>query len=67
MILKLQRPVYPPGERWLAYNKGRIVLFELQPTPELIAMMGDRYKMYVEAELEDNGFVSPRPVEDQNW
>jgi len=65
MIVKVQRPLYPRGGFWLAYNEDRTVEFLFSPEDELVAKMGNRPKAYFE--LDADARVFHRIVEDQPW
>jgi hypothetical protein len=50
MILKVQRPVQPPSlDRVLIYDQTRRVMYEGSMDADLRALMGDNFKMFVEA------------------
>lgn len=52
MILKLQRPVYPPDGLVLAYDKERRLILNLNPSKKVLDALGDDVKGYFEAEVE---------------
>lgn len=70
-IVKIQRPIVCSGEpEYLIYNESRSVLvqFAMAAMPELADLMGDNYKVYAKATLQDDGIlVIDELVEEQDW
>lgn len=68
MIFKLQRALYPTDGDVLVYNKDRSYFGQIPMTPELNALFGDRIKVFVTGEVNDNGnLMKTMPCEDQPW
>lgn len=68
-IFKIQKPVL--GFVWLIYNEDRSTMVQMSEeyvTAEMIALMGDDYKVYVEGYLDQNSiFHVGNKVEEQQW
>jgi hypothetical protein len=66
-VVKVQRPMGPPGGPWLVYTKDRQDFDFCERSVALIAKMEASSKMYCEAELIDGHWVIGKRVEDQDW
>lgn len=67
-IVKVQRPIFSSGKpAYLAYNEKRDVLVEIPFTKELHRKMGDEYKLFFYARLEDDKMVLLGKAPWQNW
>lgn len=76
VVLKVQRPVVStdPDRPWLLYSEERatkVVMPEAHVSPELLAAMGERHKVYVRATVSAAGgkpsIDAVERVEDQSW
>lgn len=70
MIFKLQRAIVSSEDQppVLAYNEDRSALGQFPATPEMLELFGDEYKIYVDAELSEDGQLEVvEVVEEQDW
>jgi len=68
MIMKMQRTISPPNGPVLVYDEGKSILMFVEPTPGVLAMFGDKLKIYVEVTLDsDTGIEAGKVVKDQPW
>lgn len=51
MILKVQVSQYPPGGPLLVYDRSGAICHFIPETPEVMAVLGGRQKIYVEGEI----------------
>jgi hypothetical protein len=74
VIVKVQRPLFPPDGEWLIYDQRRSFKILMSPTQELLAMMGSDLKAYFQADppkgRRSGGMATiklMRRVDDQPW
>lgn len=71
MIVKLQRPMFPPNGPWMAYDKKHKFEAFIDPSKiekRVLDLMGDAPKGYFEAELRSDGQLEIlRKVADGAW
>lgn len=67
MIIKIQRPLAGPHEEVLMYDRRRQHQRIVPMTGELRKLMGDRFKIYAEAEFKDGKWVIGKVAPDQSW
>jgi hypothetical protein len=72
MIVKVQRPLFPPDAPWLVYDQRRTFHVTMQPTAELLDMMGSDDKAWFRADRPkgNSGQATIRILErvaDQPW
>ena len=76
MIFKLQRPLLTSEskETCLIYNKDRSIVFALPLLPELRALFGDRFKIYIDSNIKrpnretmKESLLIGKIVDDQAW
>lgn len=66
MIVKVQRAII--GNTMLIYNKDNSITYEGELRPELRKLIGENYKGYFEAEVNERGqIVLGKKVREQNW
>lgn len=51
MILKVQVSLYPPGGPLMVYDRSRAICHFIPEAPEVMALIGDKPKIYVEGEI----------------
>ena len=66
MIVKIQRSIAPFG-MVLIYSIDHEVVAHGPLDPKVAELMGDRYKVFVEARVEDDELVIGEEVEEQPW
>lgn len=71
ITLKVQRPIFTNAkeEEWLAYSLGGDIYFIFDPNEvkNIRKLMGDDYKMFVEAEMRHKKLKIIKRVEYQEW
>lgn len=71
MIVKIQRPLFPPAASVLIYNKDRSFLRKYEQTPNIKLFieffMPDEAEIYCEAKDEPDDLKIIRRVADQGW
>lgn len=70
MIIKIQRPLASSSgarDEVLIYAAGRKHQTIVAMTKGLRKLMGDSYKIYVEAEFKDGKWVIGKVAPDQSW
>lgn len=66
-IIKLQRPLNDAKGPVFAYTEGKVLTAFLPQTPELMALFGDKPKVYVEGFLAHGVVIINLVVDDQTW
>lgn len=67
MIVKVQRPVWPPDGEVLIYNKTRSVTRTMPMTCELKTLFDGRFKIYCNADVDGDKITFNRRVQDKDW
>ena len=66
MIVKIQKSINPTG-RVLIYDQRQAFVYQGRLTKHLKQTLGNRLKVYVEAEIEDGKPVLYHTVPNQDW
>lgn len=69
-IFKIQKPIHSsdPNASCLIYNKDRSAYGEVELTPELSALMGSSYKIYVRGYMDEKGLLNiEQKIPRQRW
>ena len=68
-IFKIQRPMASSlGEPYLIYNESRSVFSQMEPTQELVKLMGGAWKIHVKAYVDSDGILQIEDVvKEQRW
>lgn len=69
-IFKIQKPLHSSVDEvvLLVYNRSRSIYFQMNLTPELDKLFGDKYKIYVRGYIDDNQIFQVVNLESfQRW
>lgn len=69
-VFKIQKPIHSssPDILCLVYNRDRSAYGEIPLTPELDALMGSSYKIYVKGQMNEDGFLEiSHKIAKQRW
>lgn len=67
MIVKIQKPIMPPDGAVLIYDQRRRHMESLPMNAKLAKLLGDRLKVYAEAEYRGGTWIVGQRVPDQTW
>ena len=71
-MIKIQKPIHSSSPDILClvyiYNRDRSAYGEIPLTPELDALMGSAYKIYVKGQMNEDGFLEiSHKITRQRW